>query len=907
MKSIKKFAFGAVLGLLMAFSPLMPMFDDIDLDDLNITLGDSPLTDLNLFNSIDPDNVNNNEISLNSIQYQQPNTTMTAPMEYTCRKWCKEKFSTVKDLRKHEDFLCIDTDSKTHPNKEPCFFCGNWYYSRSIVQHQAGPVCKDYALHNAHQCELCLKRFPQESLLLEHKNGCNVSENVYHCQWCNQTFSILFEQKKHEQWQCKRPRRSRREKPCENCKQLCWQGSHNHPKNVCDKFLSENKYQCYLCERRFPSQTILDYHQQIHMQNNLENNQLNFTRVPIMLNFFRAPIMMRQQTTNNDMPHDIDISDIPLLDLNELDSIYSGETNDNEISLDALQYQQPKTIISTTTNQQKDVCLYCGGWYLRKSMLQHQDHSECKSSRINNAYQCELCLKRFSKEGLLLEHKNECRRSEDGYHCQGCDKILSTLLEQKKHEKWQCIKPFDKTLRQCHNCQEWYSNDSNHPKKVCKNFLLKNKYQCDLCKRRFPGQTILDYHQQIHVQNNQSQISQGEQRIQNQPEQMELSNCDVSQREVFEEIIEEESDHTSYPLNDDYWGDTFEVYPQYEHIESRDETPVKLQQTLPSKQYTIRDEVAPLLWKFSEKKPEKEEKILALMPLVNQLKEDKYRKNPLWVDKIGPRKPTYRQRFNDQSLDVKIVDSTPDVTLALIANVLKDKKLEKKRTLLADKIQCCESQKQIKKVDEFIEDDIRYLQSGVISDWSDDEGLKTTGSEKTIPQSLPKPQEKKQQPLFVMPKILPKTQELKPIVLMGSKVNDNNQRIVLPRSMPNLTMHSVNDTMCDRCGRWYSSEHLKKECTQYILHNSYQCKLCKERFPSSTRLEVHQKMCKPQPQINLSSNVLVQPSRHSFQQYVVNIPQNSLYQAPQALPLPSVAQKRQLEEKKEPDQKQQKK
>lgn len=867
-----------LLFFLVGFSPVMPMFDDIeDINDLDMALDNFPLIDWNVFNSIDSDSLNDNEISLNSIQYQQPNTTMTAPMKYTCRKWCKEKFPTVNDRKRHEDFLCIDMDFKTNPKNEACLFCGRWYASSQILRHQNGSACKDYTLKNSYQCELCLKRFPEDSLLIEHRNGCKRSEDGYRCQWCDKNFSTLLDQKGHEHWQCIRPLHKDL-RQCNNCQQWHWRGTENHSKKLCEKILSENRYQCDLCKRRFPSQEILNYHQQVHVQNDLENSQ------------------------------------------NELDLIHSGDNNDHEIVLDSLQYQQPNITMTEPIgglrpqtikpNLPKEPCLFCGEWHLTTKMQWHQAGSACKGTRLNNPYQCELCLKRFSRESLLLEHKNACKQPEKVYHCEKwCDKAFSTLLEQKKHEHWQCVRPLHKNLRQCNNCQEIHCQGSqNHPKSSCDKFLSKNKYQCDLCKRRFPSQGVLDYHQQIHVQNNQSQILQNEQRHQNQPEQMELSNFEVSQKEVFEEIIEEmeESDHTSYPLlsEDDYWGDTYEVYQPQEYIESSFVIP----QNKPPKQRTIND-VEPQPKCLDKKSPEKEIAVSAIMPLVNQLKEKRHIKNQLfWINKIRPTAPKNLQRFNDQALEdarllnsvdpVQLGDEVQSVTLPLIVNALKAKK--DIRTIMFDKVQICEQENQKKRMHEFSEDDTRFLQSGATLDWSDDEGLSITGGEKTMYQFLPQqlePQAKKQKPLFVMPKILPKTQEPKPLVFMGSKLNDNNQRIVLPRSMPNLTMHSVNDTMCDRCGRWYSSEHLKKECTQYILHNSYQCKLCKERFPSSTRLEVHQKMCKPQPQINHSSNVLVQPSRHSFQQYVVNIPQNSFHQVPQIVPSPSIAQKRQLEEK----------
>jgi len=110
------------------------------------------------------------------------------------------------------------------------------------------------------------------------------------------------------------------------------------------------------------------------------------------------------------------------------------------------------------------------------------------------AFECNVCGKRFSREGNLLQHKL-IHSSEKPYKCNLCDKQFTRSGNLKQHERRH--KTLEKRFR-CNKCDKFFSSAGNLKQHEILH-TRKTPLRCNYCGKCFTWKANLRQHNRMHT------------------------------------------------------------------------------------------------------------------------------------------------------------------------------------------------------------------------------------------------------------------------------------------------------------------------------------------------------------------------------------------------------------------------
>ncbi|CAG9572604.1 unnamed protein product [Danaus chrysippus] len=135
-----------------------------------------------------------------------------------------------------------------------------------------------------------------------------------------------------------------------------------------------------------------------------------------------------------------------------------------------------------------------------KCLLCKDETTEQHTNKSNNeredkkVYSCNICNKRFTSRGLLLEHRNTHSGARP-YECETCGKGFASKYTHQSHVKTHQARPRPFKCTQCGKSFFTLQNLNQHEKthSGVKDFICERPFACEICGARFT-QRLLDYH-----------------------------------------------------------------------------------------------------------------------------------------------------------------------------------------------------------------------------------------------------------------------------------------------------------------------------------------------------------------------------------------------------------------------------
>ena len=185
--------------------------------------------------------------------------------------------------------------------------------------------------------------------------------------------------------------------------------------------------------------------------------------------------------------------DIPKLDsdvdLDELDSVLPWLTNFSEFDIkEDPDRDYARSIINSEVNPED--CLRDHDYAnIRRSINSNETNNNDYENRDKKQFQCDKCLKIFSKKGHLNIHKRT-HTGEKPYECEFCEKRFNDPSSLKKHRRIHTgEKPYV-----CEICEKSFTTSSNLSKHR-KIHSGEKPYSCNNCEKRFSAPGSLKKHE----------------------------------------------------------------------------------------------------------------------------------------------------------------------------------------------------------------------------------------------------------------------------------------------------------------------------------------------------------------------------------------------------------------------------
>ncbi|XP_050425850.1 zinc finger protein 845-like [Adelges cooleyi] len=112
---------------------------------------------------------------------------------------------------------------------------------------------------------------------------------------------------------------------------------------------------------------------------------------------------------------------------------------------------------------------------------------------ISRPYKCDVCLKHFSKNFNLTQHKR-MHTGEKPYKCNVCKSTFSQKVHLTRHER---VHTGEKPYK-CDVCQNSFSQKTNLTRHEHVH-TGKKPYKCVVCKKNFSRKNVLARHERVHT------------------------------------------------------------------------------------------------------------------------------------------------------------------------------------------------------------------------------------------------------------------------------------------------------------------------------------------------------------------------------------------------------------------------
>ncbi|XP_047122855.1 zinc finger protein OZF isoform X1 [Hydra vulgaris] len=123
-----------------------------------------------------------------------------------------------------------------------------------------------------------------------------------------------------------------------------------------------------------------------------------------------------------------------------------------------------------------------------------------KYQYVNRPFQCEICLRCYTSEKKMNEHKHKLHLTKAFYQCTYCTKVFVTNRNLQNHmNRHTGIGP-----HLCLGCSKHYMTEQalEHHKRSC-NGLVEKEFHCKICGKAFSTKPHLTFHMKIHLPDNQ--------------------------------------------------------------------------------------------------------------------------------------------------------------------------------------------------------------------------------------------------------------------------------------------------------------------------------------------------------------------------------------------------------------------
>ncbi|XP_060080089.1 uncharacterized protein LOC132559480 [Ylistrum balloti] len=436
-------------------------------------------------------------------------------MRYKCR-FCTRQFDATKFLLRH---------MKTHTHKFQCDVCGEvfkdiWTYQSHRSSH------KTQILHN---CDLCLKQFPNLNSLECHKKGHTGKCRPYRCTVCNVEFFSLSTLKKH----AKAHTENRNEEKCDTLTTRSTNAARKKTRKIVNNEpqvtavahniendggdcvesdvndLVENKdtdsvNTCMKCDQKFTSVKNVSVHNTIHCDNCKETavETLTQDKCPVSTNsvdtvtaqlnllddkkrskLVKKGIVDGSTGEINSESYKCDICDQSFKTLEEIGDHCRSHTESNDTDL-----KDNKSRSGKVSGSNMYTCNICDKDY--KTIFSLKRHYKLHEG--DKMYICDICDKTFNNAAGLRLHL--LTHNQISLHkCSVCSQQYNSIKTLKTHKRThhQCSEDV------CVRCSKEFVNHQDYVdhEKECEK---SRQFICDICGKGFVRTTALAEHRRIH-------------------------------------------------------------------------------------------------------------------------------------------------------------------------------------------------------------------------------------------------------------------------------------------------------------------------------------------------------------------------------------------------------------------------
>lgn len=424
---------------------------------------------------------------------------------------CPKVYTSNQSLRRHSRY----THTTENIEQYSCNFCGKVITGRENFDnhlqfnHQSTEEIKN---DKEIVCEICHQVYEEEPVLRQHiknehsfeefykycKNalikhyGTEFMNNLYKCEYCQHSFSSVYELKDH----------MRVSHDTEYSLSTC---------NVCfNKFYSKetmathkkfcvpppNVKSCMHCDKLFTDISSLEFHNRIfHPQAQIADLNITATNLDEDTTSFKCENCDRIYYSERSLKHHVKLKHTTD---EQVECVYCNKICNNK-------YYLASHIKIVHNNDSWSHCEYCNKQFKSKrNIRRHIEYTHLGMQR----YKCIECETLFKEKRSLRKHvRTKHPNSALFPQCHICHKRFESAKSCKIHLK--LLHSFNMNTYPCHLCSVSFS--SNEALKIhlnTKHLAEDQIYKCEECNLVFKGQEKFDRHNGVHHVNLISHVKQ---------------------------------------------------------------------------------------------------------------------------------------------------------------------------------------------------------------------------------------------------------------------------------------------------------------------------------------------------------------------------------------------------------------
>ncbi|XP_051573783.1 zinc finger protein 628-like [Myxocyprinus asiaticus] len=388
---------------------------------------------------------------------------------YRCLE-CNKGFQSVATLHIHQ---------RSHAVLKPyeCPDCNMVFRHRFIMEDHR----RRHAIEKPHQCKICVKSFKFSSVLQQHQY-LHTGRKPYHCSYCGRKFAFAQNMRAHCR-QHKKISHSARSEACvtnynvSHDRDVGGLGKENTNHNV------EQQRNCPLCPQMFCKAAELRAHMLIHeAEYERMSNGRRFDKV------YSCRYCLLKFPTESSLQSHLQIHVTNTLGVNTspISNQFKAvpeKKNRDEADIDSMSRVGG---LGEQTEKKPFRCRDCGKCFRYRSVLELHMRIHSKG------YQCHVCKKSFRFSSYLQQH-SIIHTGKKPYKCPDCGKDFAFLHNMKTHQRLHQQKPF-----RCTQCRKGYSDESQLQRHMLSHTGEK-PYKCHLCDKSFSLAYLLRDHLNTHT------------------------------------------------------------------------------------------------------------------------------------------------------------------------------------------------------------------------------------------------------------------------------------------------------------------------------------------------------------------------------------------------------------------------